>query len=70
MENSITVGYSLGMVEGYLEGRANQGDDGAATVLEHFKNVERAYIEKSQLLLKAEEKLSNISLNLNGWSQN
>ena len=70
MENNITVGYSLGMVEGYLEGRAQQGDDGAATVMEHFKIIESAYINKAQMLLKAEEKLSNISLNINGWSQN
>jgi hypothetical protein len=69
MENP-TVGYALGMVEGFLESVLEQGFPGAQIVLEHLKIVENAYIEKSRLLAEAEKKLENISLNLNGWSQN
>jgi hypothetical protein len=69
MENP-TVGYALGMVEGFLESMLEQGHAGAQVVLDHLKIIENAYIEKARLLVEAEKKLSNISLNLNGWSQN
>lgn len=69
MENNVTVGYALGMVEGYLEGRVALNDDGAATVLEYLKVIEQAYIEKNAKVLEQESKLADIQLNLNGWKK-
>jgi hypothetical protein len=65
-----TVGYALGMVEGFLESMQAQGHVGAETVLQHLKIIENGYIEKSRLLEEAEKKLHDIQLNLNGWSRN
>lgn len=65
--DNVTVGYALGMVEGYLEGRVAQGGDGAETVLEYFKVIELAYRQKTAELAAQESKLQAIQLNLNGW---
>ena len=70
MENNPTIGYALGMVEGFLESVLEQGYPGAQIVLEHLKIVENSYIEKSRLLAEAEKKLADIQLNLRGWSKN
>jgi hypothetical protein len=69
MENP-TVGYSLGVLEGYLESLAKDNQVGAEECLGYLKIVENAYVEKASQLAAAEKKLANISLNLQGWSQN
>jgi hypothetical protein len=69
MENP-TIGYALGMVEGFLESMLNQGHEGAQVVLDHLKIIENGYVEKSRLLAEAEKKLADISMNLQGWSRN
>ena len=69
MENNVTVGYALGMVEGYLEGRVALNDDGAATILEYFKVIEQAYKEKNAKVLEQQTKLEEIQLNLQGWKK-
>lgn len=65
--DNVTIGYALGMVEGYLESRVAQGGDGAETVLEYFKVIELAYRQKVAELAAQESKLEAIQLNLNGW---
>ena len=70
MENNPTIGYALGMVEGFLESMLSQGHEGAQVVLDHLKIIENGYVEKSRLLAEAERKLQEISLNLSGWSKN
>ena len=71
MLENVSVGYALGMVEGYLEGKiAALSDTNAETVLEYLKAIENAYIQKNQECLQHEAKLRNIGLNLDGWSKN
>ncbi len=65
MENNI--GYSLGLVEGYLERLVLEGQEGAETALEHFRNVEKNYMEVSVSLRKSKQTIDEIQLNLNGW---
>ena len=65
MENP-TVGYALGMVEGFLESMLEQGHVGAQIVLEHLKVIENAYIEKNSKVLEYEAKLKEIRTNLDG----
>ena len=65
MENP-TVGYALGMVEGFLESMLEQGHVGAQVVLEHLKIIENAYIEKNSKVLEYEAKLKEIRTNLDG----
>ncbi len=65
-----SIGYALGLIEGFLESMQSQGHLGAETVLQHLKIVENGYIDKSRLLAEAEKKLVDIQLNLQGWSKN
>jgi hypothetical protein len=69
MENP-TVGYSLVILEGYLEALVKEGEAGAEEALGYFKVVENAYVEKARLLAEADRKLADIQMNLNGWSRN
>jgi hypothetical protein len=69
MENP-TIGFALGMVEGFLESMLSQGHEGAQVVLDHLKIIENGYVEKSRLLVEAEKKLADIQMNLQGWSKN
>ena len=70
MADNPTVGYALGMVEGFLESMLEQGHAGAQVVLDHLKIIENGYVEKANSLAMAEKKLADIQLNLNGWSRN
>ena len=47
MENP-TVGYALGILEGYLENLRNEEVFGAQEALDHLKIIEQAYIQKKQ----------------------
>ena len=65
MENP-TVGYSLGVLEGYLESLARDNQAGAQECLGYLKVIEDAYVEKSNQLIVAENKLRNIQTSLSG----
>jgi hypothetical protein len=65
MDNSnTTVGYALGIVEGYLEGRIGMNDDGASVVLEYFKAIEQAYKDKVTECFQHESKLQAVQNSL------
>jgi hypothetical protein len=70
MENNPTVGYSFGILEGYLEALIKENQAGAEDALGYLKVIENAYIEKARLLAEADRKLVDIQMNLNGWSRN
>lgn len=61
-----TVGYSLGVVEGYLESLIAENLPGAMTVLEHFKMIEAAYIEAINTLTDYKNSVNNARNILNG----
>lgn len=63
------IGYSIGLIEGYLESLVKSGETGADVCLEHLKNIEAKYREKAEECLGHEEKLRNIELNLAGWKK-
>jgi len=67
MENNVTIGYALGMVEGYLEGRIDVGDEAAETVLEYLRIIEQGYTQRITEALAYKSKLYNIQMNLEGW---
>ena len=67
MLENVSVGYALGMVEGYLEARVAAGDQAAEQVLEYLKGIEAAYIEKNRVILEQETKLNSIQMKLQGW---
>lgn len=68
MENP-TVGYSLGILEGFLESLAAESVQGADQALEYLKVVETAHIQQSNKILEYETKLAEIRLNLDGWKK-
>ena len=69
MPDNPTIGYSIGLIEGFLESLVADGNAHAATVLEHLRNVEQGYINKSNEVLAYESKIRNIQLNLEGWEK-
>ena len=69
MANDQPIGYSLGILEGYLGSLVKSGETGAEICLEHLQNIEKQYREKVEECLVYEEKLRNISLNLDGWKK-
>jgi hypothetical protein len=58
MENNI--GYSLGLVEGFLERLVIDGNTGAAIALEHFHAVEAEYREVSDQVRTHKTKLDQL----------
>ena len=63
------IGYSIGLIEGYLDSLVKSGETGADVCLVHLQNIEKQYREKVEECLVYEEKLRNISLNLDGWKK-
>jgi hypothetical protein len=63
------IGYSIGILEGYLGSLVKSGMQGAEVCLEHLQNIEKQYREKVEECMVQEEKLRNISLNLDGWKK-
>jgi hypothetical protein len=55
-----TLGYSLGVVEGYLELLVKDGMAGAQTVLDHFHAAEKALTTTNQKADNAEQKLAQL----------
>lgn len=64
-----TIGYSLGLLEGYLGSLVKEGYQGAEVCLEHLQSIEKLYRQKDADCLLLEEKLRNIELNLAGWKK-
>lgn len=64
-----TIGYSLGLLEGYLGSLVKEGYQGAEVCLEHLQSIEKLYLQKDADCLLLEEKLRNIELNLAGWKK-
>lgn len=70
MEGTHNVSYSIGLLEGYLESLAKEGQLGADVALEHLHNIEKVYNETAGRERAATVKLNDIQMNLNGWSKN
>lgn len=69
MEGTHNVSYSIGLLEGYLESLAKEGQLGADVALEHLHNIEKVYNETVARARAADIKLNDIQMNLNGWSK-
>lgn len=55
-----TIGYSLGMVEGFLEKLIEEGDTAAETVLTHFKAIEQELIQKTNQVFQIKNTLNQM----------
>jgi hypothetical protein len=67
MENSI--GYSIGVVERFLEMSAAEDVSGAIEVLEHFHYLERNIKDLMNQIHTQKTQLADIQQSLNGWTK-